>query len=234
MWWGFYLLFCFFLFVTIALCIPMWTNLMSQNMVCVIFYCAIKDDFHLSLSLVSHFFILWVIVNVNPLLSFLNFVLTFSGSLTVATLTLDCGGSSAVVLKRDGAGIETDEVRTDTHNQWIYEYASLRWRKCFRMLLWCLLSQIQPKQVLVMESTHGYAVWLTRRLLLSAETVMLGSHAVWEDSSTIKTLNVTFRRLLQEHAVKTRKHNSGPTQQHQYIHLLKNVHSCSGIKSIVS
>jgi len=43
--WGFYLFGSFFLFVTIALCIPMWTNLMSQNMVCVIFYCAIKDDF---------------------------------------------------------------------------------------------------------------------------------------------------------------------------------------------
>lgn len=46
--------FCF-LFVTIALCIPMWTNLMSQNMVCVIFYCAIKDDFQLS------FVLCWVI-----------------------------------------------------------------------------------------------------------------------------------------------------------------------------
>lgn len=50
MWWGFYLFwFLFFLFVTIVLCIPMWTNLMSQNMVCVIFYCAIKDDFQVML-----------------------------------------------------------------------------------------------------------------------------------------------------------------------------------------
>lgn len=40
----------------------MWTNLMSQNMVCVIFYCAIKDDFQLSEELIHSLFFSYFLI----------------------------------------------------------------------------------------------------------------------------------------------------------------------------